>query len=56
MEGVDSATKELFKYLQLKEGGTLDKKPIPILTSECQSGWAKAKKRIYSAISEGTYF
>ena len=45
IEGTDEATREVLKYVQLKEGTQLIYTPLPILVQEGQSGWAKAKKK-----------
>ena len=56
IEGVSNATMEVLKYVALKEGTRLHTLPTPILTSECQSGWRKAKERTSSAMRHGTHF
>ena len=56
IDGVSNATREVLKYVALTEGTTLHTLPIPILTSEYQSGWIKTKERPSSAMKHGTHF
>ena len=56
LDGVDTSTLEVLKYLSLKEGTTLCHRPEPLLVEECQAGWKKTKERISSAMVAGTHY
>ena len=53
---IDAATQKVLKYVTLKTGSTLNYTPTALCVRECKEGWAKAKERTSSAMSEGTHF
>ena len=53
---IDHATQEVLKYLTLKHGTKLNYTPQALDVQECMEGWAKAKERTSSAMSNGTHF
>ena len=56
LDGVDGATQEVLKYLQLKEGSNNIFIPKALDVDECKVGWKKAKERTSSAMQMGTHF
>ena len=55
-EGIDKTTKEVLKYLALKEGTKDLFKPKPLNVPECKIGWGKANGRTASSMRNGTHF
>ena len=56
LEGVDESTKEVLKYLALKDGNRQINNPKPLMVEECQQGWKNSKERTSSAMKHGTHF
>ena len=55
-EGIDNATKEVLKYLALKEGSNRYFAPKSLNVEECQEGWRKVSERTSSSMRNGTHF
>ena len=55
-DGIDTKTREVLKYLALKEGSKRFFEPRPLDIKECQEGWKKVTERTSSSMRHGTHF
>ena len=55
-DGIDESTKEVLKFLAMKEGMRKHFMPKSLEVAECQSGWKKVRERTCSSMKNGVHF